>query len=199
MRLKSTLLLAVITVFIAGSALAAETYTIDGAHSSINFWVRHMGLSKVRGNFGEFSGTVVYDAENPAKSSVSVTIKTASINTDDKSRDDHLRSKDFFEAEKYPEITFVSEKVEKTKDGMMVQGTLTMHGVTKKIVLPFTLAGPIDGMRGEKRMGIETSVKLDRQEYGLAYGGLMKTGDLLIGNEITIDIELEVVKAGPEK
>ncbi len=199
MRLKSALLLAVITVFIAGSTLAAETYTIDGAHSSISFWVRHMGLSKVRGNFGEFSGTVVYDAENPTKSSVSVTIKTASINTDNKGRDDHLRSKDFFEAEKYPEITFVSEKVEKIKDGMVAQGILTMHGVTKKIVLPFTLAGPIDGMRGEKRMGIETGLKLDRQEYGLAYGGLMKTGDLLIGNKITIDIELEVVNAAPEK
>ena len=155
--MRQTLAFTVAAVLIAvSSVVAADTYVIDPAHSSIDFSVRHLGLSSVKGNFKDFSGTIMYDPQDLAKCSVSVTIKTASINTDNEMRDNHLRSADFFDAAKCPEITFVSEKISKQKDGYVALGTLTMHAVSKKIELPFTLTGPVKGMQGEMRFAVET-------------------------------------------
>ena len=191
---KKTVVVVLAMMLLAGTALAADTYTIDPAHSSIGFAVRHLGLSKVKGVFDDFTGTITYDAKDYAKSSVNVLIKTASINTGNDGRDDHLRSDDFFAAEKYPEITFVSEKIEKNDEGYVAHGTLTMHGVAKKIALPFTLAGPIKGMRGESRLAVEAETKLNRQDYGITWSKSLDAGGLVVGNEVSVEFQLEAVK-----
>lgn len=194
--MRRVMVLVAVLVFasLAGTVWATDSYTIDIAHSSIGFAVKHLGLSKVKGNFNEFSGTIMFDAADLTKSSVNVTIKAASINTDNEGRDNHLRSADFFETEKFPEITFVSEKIEKTDDGYLAHGAFTMHGITKKIALPFVLTGPIKGMMGEERLAVEAETKLDRQEYGVKFSKTLDTGGLVVGNEVSVEIAIEAVK-----
>jgi len=192
--MKSITVVAAAVVLLAGSAFAADSYTFDLAHSSIGFSVRHLGLSKVRGNFTDFSGTINYDPQDITKSSVTVTIKTASINTDNENRDNHLRSGDFFMADSFPEITFVSDKIVKQADGFVAQGTLTMKGVAKKIDLPFTVAGPITGMGGEQRMAVESGMTLNRQDYGVSWSKTLDAGGLVVGNDVEVSLEIEAVK-----
>mgnify|MGYP000896080838 CR=1 FL=1 len=177
------------------------TWKIDPAHSNINFAIKHMGLSTVRGRFDEFSGTIVADAANPAKSSVEVTIRTDSIDTDVKMRDDHLKTADFLDTAKYPTITFKSTRVEKAASGggFVAHGDLTMHGVTKQVSLPFTVAGPIaDPQAGGARFGAETEVRLNRQDFGISNAMKLPNGALAIANEVDITIGLEAVPAKPE-
>ena len=193
-QFRNLTLAMVAVVFLAGSAIAADTYSFDVSHSSIGFSVRHLGLSKVRGNFTEFSGSINYDPQDITTSSVKVTIKTASIDTDNEDRDNHLRGADFFNADSLPEITFVSEKIVKTDDGFVAHGTLTMKGVAKKIELPFTMAGPITGMYGEQRIAVEAATKLDRQDYGITWSKTLDAGGLVVGNEVSISLEIEAVK-----
>lgn len=193
-RIRTITMAAIVAVLLAGLSFAADTYTFDVSHSSIGFSVRHLGLSKVKGNFTDFSGVITYDAQDLTKSSVNVTIKTASINTDNDNRDNHLRGADFFNADSNAEITFVSEKIVKTADGFVAHGTLTMKGVAKKIELPFTLAGPITGMGGEQRIAIESAVKLDRQDFGISWSKTLDAGGLVVGNEVTVSLDIEAVK-----
>lgn len=172
------------------------TWTIDPAHSNVNFAIRHMGISTVRGRFDDVAGTIVADAANPEKSSVQVTIKTASIDTDIKMRDDHLKSPDFLDAAKYPEITFRSTRIEKRQNGGFVaHGNLTMHGVTKPVALPFKVAGPIADPQAGGRFGVETQVRLNRQDYGIKYGQVLGNGALAIANDVDVTISLEAVPA----
>jgi polyisoprenoid-binding protein YceI len=155
-----------------------------------------MGISTVRGRFDDVSGTIVADAANPAKSSVEVVIKTASIDTDVKMRDDHLRSPDFFDAAKYPEITFRSTRIEKTRNGgFIARGNLTMHGVTRDVTLPFKVAGPIADPQAGGRIGVETQVRLNRQDYGIKYGQVLGNGALAVANDVDVTISLEAVPA----
>lgn len=174
------------------------TWTIDPAHTNVNFGIRHMGISTVRGRFDDVAGTIVADAENPEKSSVQVTIKTASINTGITARDNHLRTADFFDAEKYPEITFKSTRVEKRAYGDFVaRGDLTMHGVTRPIALVFTVNGPIKDARAGGRFGAETRVRLNRQDYGIKYNQVLDNGALSVGNQVDVTISLEATPAKP--
>jgi len=194
LQFKNLMVAVVAVALLAGSVFASNTYNFDVSHSSIGFSVRHLGLSKVRGNFTDFSGTISYDPQDITKSSVMVTIKTASIDTDNADRDNHLRGADFFNADSNSEITFVSEKIVKTDDGFVAHGTLTMKGVAKKIELPFTLAGPIAGMFGEQRMAVEAATKLNRQDYGITWSKTLDAGGLVVGNEVSISLEIEAVK-----
>jgi polyisoprenoid-binding protein YceI len=171
------------------------TWTIDLLHSNVNFAIKHLGISTVRGRFDDFAGTIVADAADPKKWSVDVTIQTASINTGIKMRDDHLRNADFFDVEKYPQITFKSTRVEKRRGGFVARGTLTMHGVSKEITLPFTVAGPIKDPRTGGRIGIETRVRLNRQDYGLKYHQVLDNGALALANDVDIEIGLEATPA----
>lgn len=167
------------------------TWTVDPWHTNVNFAVRHLGISLVRGRFDEVSGTIVADSDHPEKSSVQITIPTASIDTNVKMRDDDLRSDHYFDAAKYPQITFTSTRVEKVKDGFLAHGNLMMHGVTKEIALPYHISGPIKDPFGGTRFGVETAIHLNRKDFGIGGQDALPNGDLAIGNDIDVTISLE--------
>jgi len=188
---KKTIALIVVAAMISGSAFAAEVFVVDKAHTDIGFSVKHLVISSTKGNFGDFDGKIMYDAEDVTKSSVEMTIKTASIDTDNEDRDKHLRSGDFFDVEKYPEITFKSKRIENRDDGMVAIGDFTMHGVTKEIQLPFTITGVVKDPWGNTKMGVEAETKIDRTDYGLTWSKVLETGGLVVGNEVKIMISAE--------
>ncbi len=183
MRKILGLLLAVIAI--AGSALAADEYKIDPNHSSVNFSVTHLMVSTVNGRFTTFEGKILYDGKDVTKSSVNVDIKTASVNTDNTSRDNDLRSAGFFDAEKFPDITFQSKSVEKKGNDYVAHGTLTIKGVAKDVDLPFELKGPADAGKMGKVMGAHASLTVNRQDFGVSKGGGM------VGSEVKIDLNVE--------
>ena len=183
MRKILGLLLAVIAI--AGSALAADEYKIDPNHSSVNFSVTHLMVSTVNGRFTAFEGKVLFDDKDVTKSSVNVTIKTASVNTDNTSRDNDLRSAGFFDADKFPEITFQSKSVEKKGSDYVAHGTLTIKGVAKDVDLPFELKGPADAGRMGKVIGAHASLTVNRQDFGVA------KAPGVVGNEVKIDLNVE--------
>ncbi|MCP4895464.1 MAG: YceI family protein [bacterium] len=196
--MKTQLLrIALVVVAVSGisvSASATDEYTIDQTHSSISFTVRHMVVSKVRGSFTEVSGAILYDADDPTKSSVNATIPAASINTANEGRDKHLRGEDFFDADKFPQLSFVSTAVRKNDQGLALVGDLTMHGVTRSIEIPFQVNGPIIDGRGNLRMGIEAEpVVIDRKDYGIEWNRVLDGGGLSVGNEVTVEINLEAI------
>jgi polyisoprenoid-binding protein YceI len=183
-----------LSAVIVSTSLAADKYVIDKSHSSIQFSVRHMVISKVKGEFGEYAGTVLYDAGDITKSSADVTFKVASIDTKDEKRDEHLRSPDFFDAATHPEITFKSKRVEKSDDGTVLVGDLTMHGVTKEISMPFEVTGVITDPWGNTRMGASAKLKLNRQDYGVSWSKSLDNGGLVVGDDVEIEIEIEAIK-----
>lgn len=202
---KSVTLAAILAITAVGAlpALAAEaaetvTYTIDAAHSEASFQVRHL-LTKVRGQFAEFDGTIEMNPADPAASSVEFTVKVASIDTDVADRDQHLRSEDFFHVEKYPEITFESTKITKTGDNTYaVTGDLTMRGVTKQITLPVTFLGELVDPWGNTKAGFETAITLNRKDFGISWNKALDQGGFILGDEVEVSIDLEVLKAKAE-
>ncbi|HEX8177181.1 MAG TPA: YceI family protein [Pyrinomonadaceae bacterium] len=170
-------------------------YKIDPAHSIIGFAVRHLEINWVEGRFKDFSGTIRFADADITKSSVEFTAKIESIDTGVEARDKHLRTADFFDAVKYPEMTFKSTRVErKAKDSYVLHGDFTLKGVTKQISLPFTITGAIKDPWGNTRFGINAQTKINRRDYGITYGNTMENGGLDVGNEITISLQLEAVK-----
>ena len=166
---------------------AVDTYKIDGVHSNISFKVRHL-MSKVQGRFGKAEGVVNVDTQDITKSSVDVTIAVASVSTNEDKRDAHLRSADFFDAEKFPAITFKSTSVREVSKGMLeVTGTFTMKGVSKTLVLPITNLGT-STMQGTVIAGFEGAIKINRQDYGVSYG------KGLIGDDVEIELNVEAKK-----
>jgi polyisoprenoid-binding protein YceI len=194
-----------LAAFLLGSApaFAADVYAIDKNHSEVGFQIRHF-VTKVRGRFTDFQGTIVADRDKPESSSVEFSVKTASIDTDVVNRDNDLRSANFFEAEKYPDITFKSTKVKQTgKDTYDVTGNFTMHGVTKEITLPVTYLGAVktkdrQGVEGEK-VGFETAITLNRKDYGIIWNRPLDQGGLMLGDDVLITINVEANKQLPPK
>lgn len=195
MRLLKSLVLS-LSVALAGTAaaFAADEYTIDKAHSSVAFSVKHMVVNNVKGLFEDYSGTILYDEKDITKSSVKAVIKTASIDTGNEKRDEHLRNADFFDAQKYPEITFASKRIMKQGDGYAAVGTLTMHGVSKEVTIPFTVAGPIKDPWGNLRMGVEGGLTINRQDFGISWSKTMDSGGLVVGNDVKIELNLEATR-----
>ena len=186
-------ILAVATGLLAGSAFA-DTYVFDKAHTEASFQVRHF-VTKVRGRFDDFAGTIQVDPAKPEASSVEFTIKAASVNTGNEKRDTHLRSADFFDVEKIPEITFKSSGFKATsKDHYDVTGTLTMHGVSKVITLPVTVLGTVKTPFGDERAGFEVAVTLSRKDFGLLWNKTLETGGVMVGDEVEVAINIEAVK-----
>ena len=181
-------------VSFCGAALAADEFKIDPNHSSVNFAVAHMGVSTVVGRFNSFEGKILLDDKDITKSSVNVTIKTASINTDVAKRDEDLRSANYFDVEKFPEITFQSKSVEKKGNDYVAHGTLTIHGVSKDVDLPFELKGPVDAGQGRgKIMGAHGTLTVNRQDFGVGKAAPVA----MIGGEIKIDLYVEARQAPP--
>lgn len=179
-------------------AFAAETYEIDAAHTQIGFSVKHLAVSNVKGHFKTFSGTIQYNDKDLSKSSVEVSIDTASITTDNEKRDQHLMSKDFFDAAKFPKLTFKSKKIEKKGNDLIATGDLTMHGVTKEVQIPFTLSGPItDPWQGNKHIGVEGGLTINRQNWGVSWNDHFGAGELVVGDDVKINLEVEAILAKP--
>ena len=171
------------------------SWQIDLAHSHINFSVRHMMISTVRGTFDSFSGTVEFDPETPAATSVNVSIDAASINTREEKRDEHLRSGDFLDVANFPAITFVSKRVEPAgADSGKLVGDLTIHGVTREVVLDVDYHGQAKSPWGTTSAGFSASTKIKRDDFGLTWNVALETGGWLVGNDIKIEIEVEVVE-----
>jgi polyisoprenoid-binding protein YceI len=197
MKMRTPSLTALALVVLAGT-VQAETYTIDKAHSEVLFSVRHMGVSKVTGRFNDFAGTITGDPARPDGAAVEFTIKATSIDTNDAGRDKHLRSADFFDVEKFPELTFKSSKVTaKGPNQYDVTGTLTMHGVSKEVTLPVTMAGPVKDPRGNEKVGFETTTKLNRKDYGITWNRALDAGGVVVSDEVQVSIALEAAKAKP--
>lgn len=170
------------------------TYNFDKAHSSIGFRVRHMGLVDVPGYFRDFTGTINYDGKDVAKSSVEFTAKMESVDTGVAGRDKHLRTADFFEVEKYPEMTFKSTKVEKKGKNLMVSGDLTMKGVTKQLSFPVTVAGFAQDQRGTK-IGVVAETTINRRDFGVNYGSNLPSGVPVLSDDIKVVLNVEAAKA----
>lgn len=171
-------------------------YKFDKAHSFIGFKVKHMGLIEVPGFFRDFTGEVNFDSKDVSKSSVAFTAVMTSIDTGVAARDTHLRSKDFFEVEKFPEMTFKSTKVEKSGSGWTVTGDLTMKGVTKSVSIPFAITGWLPGNdRGGPKMGIGGETTINRRDFGVNYGNNLPSGIPAIGDEVKVVLQIEAQKA----
>lgn len=174
------------------------TYSFDKAHSFIGFKVKHMGLIDVPGYFRDFTGTVNYNAEDVTKSSVEFTAKATSVDTGVTGRDNHLRTADFFEVDKFPDITFKSTKVMKHGDDLHITGDFTMKGVTKSISFEFDLTGFVAGTdRAGAKIGISADTKLNRRDYGVNYGTNMPNGTPTLSDIVDIELEIEAAKPRP--
>jgi polyisoprenoid-binding protein YceI len=190
--------LAAVLIGITASPAFSATWEIDPAHTTIQFSVRHMMVSNVRGQFGKFSGHVEGDETKPADARIEATIQTASIDTANEKRDEHLRSPDFLDAAKFPTITFKSKRIEKTGDAKWkVTGDLTLHGATKEVVLDLSdVTSPIKDPMGNLRAGAEARTTINRQDFGISFNKTLDGGGVMVGNEISISIDVEVTRKG---
>jgi len=189
------LALAGLVLAAAVAPAAAQTWNIDTAHSSASFTVKHMMVSNVHGRFGKVEGSVVYDGKNIAAATVSAKIDATTITTDNEKRDTHLKSPDFFDVAGYPTITFTSKRVEVVGQGKFkLIGDLTMRGKTKEVVLD--VDGPTDPVtvQNAQRVGVTATTTVNRQDYGVSWSRSMDGGGFVVGDQVKITIELELVK-----
>jgi polyisoprenoid-binding protein YceI len=192
-------LLASLLSLLPALALAApSSWTIDATHSQVGFAVKHLVISNVRGEFGAYRGRVLLDESDVTRSTVDATIDVNSIDTKVADRDAHLESADFFDAAKYPTITFKSTKVARAgKARLEVTGDLSLRGVTKPVVLDVATTPEVKGMSGETRRGFAATTKISRKAYGLSWNKLVEAGPA-VGDEVTIALDLELVKDAPK-
>ena len=177
------------------TATPAITFAIDKTHSEAAFQVRHL-VTKVRGHFTDFSGTIAFDQEHIERSSVSFTINAASIDTGTPDRDVHLKSDDFFAVDKYPTITFVSSHIAKKDDERFaVTGMLTIHNVAKELTLPLTYLGTATDPWGNAKAGFETEITINRKDFGLLWNATLETGGFLVGDEVKISVSVQAIAA----
>jgi polyisoprenoid-binding protein YceI len=196
--LRTPAVLSLVLLASAASAATAATYKIDTAHSNVGFAVKHMMVSTVRGGFTKFEGTVGYDPANVAASTVDVTIDAASIDTSNDKRDEHLRSADFFDVEKFPTLTFKSKSVAGAPGALKVTGDLTIHGVTKEVVLD--VEGPTDTIKnpgGATVRGASATTTINRKDFGLGWNKVLETGGLAVSEEVKIQLDLELIEPPP--
>lgn len=197
--MKTLILLS--AVLAAAAPLRADTYDIDSAHSQVGFRVKHL-VGKVPGRFTKFSGTIDFTPGKPETWKVDAKIDPASINTDNEKRDGHLKSADFFDVEKYPEMSFKSTKVSDVKgDSAKLAGDLTMHGVTKPVVLDLEIGGTTKDPWGNAKAGFSAKGKLNRKDWGIVWNKALDNGGLMLGEdiEISIDVEAQAAKGDAKK
>jgi len=172
------------------------TYKIDPAHSTAQFVVRHMMITNVRGGFSGVQGTVVYDPEKPTASSVEVVIDASTINTLEAARDTHLKSADFLDVEKYPTINFKSSEITLHGDELRLEGNLTIHGVTKEVVLKVEIpSAETKDPWGNARIGASATTRIKRSDFGLNWNAALETGGFLVGDNLKVELEVSLIKA----
>jgi polyisoprenoid-binding protein YceI len=176
---------------------STTTWQIDPVHSTAQFKVRHLMISNVKGEFTSIKGTLHLDSSDATRSTVEAIIDANSINTREPQRDTHLKSADFLEAEKFPNITFQSTRVTKESDGgFEVEGDLTIHGVTRKVTLNVEApSAPQKDPWGGTRIGVEATTKIDRKDFGLVWNATLETGGFMVGDEASITLDVEFVKS----
>jgi len=194
-RIVRLVLGGLVALLLASAPLAAaDSWTVDPAHSEVAFHVRHL-FSQVRGGFHDFDGKIVYDREHPERSSVVFTIRATSIDTGVDKRDEHLRSADFFDVANDPEIRFESQRVVAVGPGRLsVTGQLTMHGISRTVVLPVRFLGSAKDPWGQERAGFATSTTLDRKEWGIVWNKALDQGGSLLGDDVEVEINLEATR-----
>ena len=185
-----------LALLIVAGALPAQEWQIDSAHSSVQFAVRHMMVATVRGSFGKINGKVRWDPANPSAASVEAQVEAASIDTRGPKRDAHLRSPDFFDAEKFPVMTFRSTSITPAGPGRYkMAGELTIRGVTRPVV--FDVEGPaqpVRGMGGELRTGATATARINRKDFGMTWNRVLDTGGVAVGEEVTITVDVALVQ-----
>ena len=192
---QTHVLAALLTLGLASAAFAADTYVIDPVHSTIGFSVKHLTVSEVQGNFKTFTGSITLDSKNAAAAAVDASIETKSINTQNEQRDTHLRSADFFDADANPAITFKSTNVAVNGNTYTVTGDLSIKGITKSITLPLTILGPVKSpMSGDDVIGAVGQTIINRQDFDVKWNKQMDKGGYIVGDEVTININLEAHK-----
>ncbi|MCU1434617.1 MAG: polyisoprenoid-binding protein [Pseudarthrobacter sp.] len=173
----------------------AGQWRFDPAHTRIGFSTRHAMVTKVRGAFNDVEGTIMVDAEAPERSSVQLTIKVESIDTRNADRDQHLRTNDFFDAPRFPEITFVSDRVDQVdEDHFIVSGAVTIRGITREISIPIDFIGVERDPMGNLRAGFEGSRRINRQDFGLKWNTSLDSGGVLVSDKITLEFEVSAIK-----
>jgi polyisoprenoid-binding protein YceI len=181
-----------------GQQMQVSRWQLDSAHTQVEFRAKHMMITTVRGRFADTSGTIMVDEENPENSSVEVRIDARSIDTRVEDRDTHLRSEDFLNVEKYPEVTFRSKRIEgahaEPGDEFLVVGDLTIRGETKEVELDATYEGQGKDPWGGTRAGFTASTKVDRRDWGLTWNQALETGGILVSNDITIELQIQAVR-----
>jgi polyisoprenoid-binding protein YceI len=195
MSTKNFILPLVLVFTAALPATAQHEYKIDSAHSSAQFAVTHMMISTVRGEFGKLSGTVYFDPAKPEADKVDATIEVAAVTTREEKRDGHLKSPDFFDVAKYPQMTFKSTSAYKEDGKLMVKGDLTIHGVTKPAVL--TVEGPSAEMKdpyGMQRVGASATTKINRKDFGLVWNKTLDGGGMMVGDDVNITLDVEMTR-----
>lgn len=196
MKLSNIIVISTLVCFLQSPAFCSDAqWKLDPAHTKAGFTVKHMMVSNVRGEFAKVTGTAHYDGKSLDDSGVSAIIDVSSINTGEPQRDQHLKSPDFFDAAKYPTITFKSKKVESDADGFKITGDLTMHGVTKTVTLTAeALPPPIKDPMGFLRTGTEARTKINRKDFNLAFDKVMDNGGALVGDDVDVTIEVELTQ-----
>ncbi len=194
MKFTALTLFAAALILTSQSAAGQSTWNIDPAHSAAQFEVRHLMISNVRGEFGKMTGTVLFDGKDYSTIKAEAVIEVASINTREQKRDADLRSSNFFDAATYPTIRFKSKRVENIRGGNFnLVGDLTMRGVTKEISLNVTATLVVKGMGGESRIGAHATATVNRQDYGIKWNRSMDAGGVVVGDEVQIILDLELV------
>jgi len=181
------------TMAITAEQIPAGTWTLDPTHSEVSFSVRHLAISKVKGSFERFDASLV-TAEDHTASKVTASIDVASINTNQKDRDGHLQTGDFFLAEEHPQMTFVSSSIEeKGDDAFLVHGDLTLRGVTKPVTLKSEFGGLVVDGYGQTKLGFSATTKIDRTEFGVSWNAALEAGGFTLGNDVTVTLEIQFV------
>lgn len=195
--MKKMMMVAALCTVMASSIFAAS-YELDASHSSIGFGVKHMVVTTTKGQFKTYTGGFAYDPADPASLKANATIQVASVDTGNEKRDQHLRNADFFDVEKYPEITFASTGAAQKGDEVVLKGNLTIKGVTKEIEIPLTVNGPVTDPWGQSRVGFEGKTKINRRDFGITWSTTMDNGGLVVGDEVTIDLVVEGIQKKAE-
>lgn len=197
MRFRTRVLALSMFALLFNQLATSDSFKIDRGHSSVGFSIRHI-ISTLHGRFSRFNGTVEYDTNDASKFSIEITVQDSSVNTDHEGRDRHLRSKDFFWVDSFPTTTFKSTKVYEKDKQYLVEGDLTMHGVTKSMTVPFEILGMV-GKGDDAVLGLHSTFKIDRTEFGVLWNNPLDTGGMMLGNEVTVTIEIEARKPRPPR